>query len=519
MLQKKGITIKFAIIVLAVFTAFSATITNWYISNNSLRNTLIENRLENNYRYAQKVSISTSVLLNDMEQNLRTLAEIIGQQEFSQSDLDHWYAASSQYYNSLFTTDSDGTVQLMSPQVVPNNQNSVQPGTKIKSDLMKQALQEQKPFISNPYLAQTGNLVVLLSYPIFDTAGNYKGVVDGTIYLESESSLNGILNEHEFLNESSVFVVDRKGNIIYHPDVSRINESVADHPLIQSAIQGKSGSSQIINNRGTEYFSGYASVEETGWGIITQTPSSVIEAPLRTMTQKMIVQSLPLLVLIIWIAWIFTNRLTKPINKLAQFSKEATLTKKTPTAHNLEFKSSIYEVRQLCQYIQKHIQLLNKQVHRDGLTGLYNRRSFDLQIEELVHQKIPFSLIMLDIDNFKKVNDKYGHLVGDDVLRFLALTMKDMSREEDLCYRYGGEEFTILLTEKNRQEAFTLAERLRTKIAETPSPTGQPITISLGISTYQEENHKPEEVIKKADTALYQSKNEGRNQTTVYKEA
>lgn len=516
MLPKKGIKVKFVMSILVLVIAFSVTATNWYISSKTLRDNLIENRQENNYRYAQKIAISTSDLLDDIQQNLSTLANKIGQHEFSQSDLDNWYDASNQYYNSLFTTDSNGIVQLMTPSVVPNNKSSVRPGTKITTDLMKKNLKEQKPFISDPYLAQTGNLMILASHPVFDKAGQFNGVVIGTMYLESDSSLNSLLSQHEFLNESSVFVVDRTGRIIYHPDSSRVNESVADNSLIQRVMQGKNGFSQIINSRGIEYSSGYVYEEETGWGIIAQTPSSVIEVPLQSLTQKVIFQSLPLLMIIILLAWLVTNRLTKPINQLAQFSKEATLTKNIASIHNLKIKTHLYEVRELCEYIQKHIQLLNKQVQVDGLTGLYNRRSFDLQIEELVNEKVPFSMVMLDIDYFKKVNDQYGHLVGDDVLRFLALTIQDISREEDLCYRYGGEEFVILLIDKDVDEAYTLAERLRIKIAETPSPTGQPITISLGLSTYQDENQLPQDVINEADTALYQSKNEGRNRTTIY---
>lgn len=516
MLPEKGIKLKLVISVLVVIIVCSVTVTNWYLSTNALKNSLIENRQEANFRYAQKISISTSDLLDNIQNNLSTLADKLGQEEFSQSDLDNWHAATSQYYNSLFTTDANGVVQLMTPQAVPNNKSSVKPGTKITTDLMNKALKEQKPFISDPYLAQTENLMILVSHPIFDKAGQYKGVVDGTIYLERESSLKKLLSQHEFLNESSVFIVDRTGKIIYHPDSSRISESVADQPIIQNVIQGKGGVSQVTNSRGTEYLSGYVFLEETGWGIIVQTPSSVIEGPLRSLTQKMIVQSLPLLILIILLAWLFTNRLTKPINQLAQFSKEATLSKKEASIYNLKINSYLYEVRQLFQYFQKHIQLLNNQIQLDGLTGLKNRRSFDLQMENLANGKVPFSLIMLDIDFFKKVNDQYGHLVGDDVLRYLALTMQDMSRKEDLCYRYGGEEFTIILTNKDIKEAYTLAERLRTKIAETPSPTGKPITISLGISTYQKGDLLPEEVIKKADTALYQSKNEGRNRTTIY---
>lgn len=174
----------------------------------------------------------------------------------------------------------------MTPPSVQNNKGGVKPGVQITSDLMKQALKDQKPFISEPYIAQTGNLVILISYPIFDQNRTYKGVVDGTIYLESESSLNTLLKEHEFIDESSVFVVDHSGRIIYHPDSSRIYESVADHPLVQDVLQGKSGSAEIINNRGNEYFSGYAYVEQTGWGIIAQTPTDVIENPLHKLTKK-----------------------------------------------------------------------------------------------------------------------------------------------------------------------------------------------------------------------------------------
>lgn len=518
MLIKKGVKLKFAISLLVVFTACSTTIIIWYLSIQALKNSLTENHLENNYQYAHKVSISTSDLLFNMQQNLSALAKIIGDGEFNQSDLDDWRSGNIGYYNSLFTTDANGVVQLMSPQAVPNNQGGVKPGTKIKSDLMVQALKNKKPFISSPYLAQTGNLVVLISYPVFDRMGNYKGVVDGTIYLESDNSLKKLLYQHEFLDESSVFVVDQTGQIIYHPDPSRIKESIADHPLVQKVIQGKNGSAQIINNKGVEYFAGYAYVEQTGWGIIAQTPTSILEEPLRNLTKKIILQALPLLFLILLIAWLFTNNLSKPINRLARLSEEATISKKIAhSIHRIEIKSSIYEVRQLCHHIQNHFQLLNKQIQQDGMTGLGNRRSFDLEIEGLVRNKIPFSLIMIDIDRFKNVNDVYGHLVGDDVLRFLASVMLDISREEDLCYRYGGEEFAILLKHKDVEDAFALAERLRIVIAETPSPTGTPINISLGVSSSQDSDKFPEMVIKRADSALYQSKNNGRNQTTIYK--
>ena len=123
---------------------------------------------------------------------------------------------------------------------------------------------------------------------------------------------------------------------------------------------------------------------------------------------------------------------------------------------------------------------------------------------------------MLDIDFFKKVNDTFGHLKGDDVLIYLARTMKELSREGDLCFRYGGEEFAIIVPYGDAETATVIAERLRMKLESTPCPTGDAITVSLGISVYPEHGQDSKEIISAADKALYRSKSKGRNKTTVY---
>lgn len=358
--------------------------------------------------------------------------------------------------------------------------------------------------------------MILISSPVFDTNNQYQGTVNGTIYLKDQNTLQNTLNQHEFLYGSSVFVVDQTGTIVFHPDTERINESIAEHPLIQQVLQGKSSADQIINRLGEEYFSGYAYMEHTGWGVITQTPTSVIDEPLRNLTNQIIVQSVPILVIILVLAWLVTKHVTKPINSLAKFSQEAVLSQKSAQSiQQIDVHTYIYEIRQLCQHILRHFHLLNTQAQKDGLTGLANRRVFDYDIQALVEQKIPFTLIMIDIDRFKSVNDLHGHLVGDDVIRFIATTMREVSRERDNCYRYGGEEFAILLANQDVDAAFALAERLRTKIANTPSPTGYVVTISLGITALHEEDQRPEDIIQRADNALYLSKKNGRNQSAI----
>ena len=156
----------------------------------------------------------------------------------------------------------------------------------------------------------------------------------------------------------------------------------------------------------------------------------------------------------------------------------------------------------------------------DKLTGIYNRRMLDefLQIEIDVAQrhKRSLSLIIIDIDYFKSVNDDYGHLVGDEVLKDIAVTISKSLRSSDVFGRYGGEEFLIICTQTDEKNAFNLAEKLR-KIIENHNfnHIGKK-TISLGISTF-EENDTIELLFKKADEALYCAKNEGRNKTVNYR--
>ena len=131
-----------------------------------------------------------------------------------------------------------------------------------------------------------------------------------------------ILYDPQIVNGSTVFVVDQSGRIIYHPNPNRINELIADHPIVQQLMQGKSGASQIINRMGTEYFSGYASIEETGWGVIVQTPTSIMEKPLCELTNKLVMQALPLLLIILCAVWLIASNLSKPLNQLARISEE-----------------------------------------------------------------------------------------------------------------------------------------------------------------------------------------------------
>jgi two-component system cell cycle response regulator len=153
----------------------------------------------------------------------------------------------------------------------------------------------------------------------------------------------------------------------------------------------------------------------------------------------------------------------------------------------------------------------------DGLTGLWNHRRFQEQLEERFasHQKCekPFSLLFLDVDNFKQYNDMFGHPAGDVVLMEFAQVLTSTLREGESVARYGGEEFAIILPNCNIEGATAAAERFRQAIADRNWPM-RPITASIGVATVWDDKDCGKALIKRADTALYSSKQHGRNRVT-----
>jgi diguanylate cyclase (GGDEF)-like protein/PAS domain S-box-containing protein len=160
---------------------------------------------------------------------------------------------------------------------------------------------------------------------------------------------------------------------------------------------------------------------------------------------------------------------------------------------------------------------------RDGLTGLYNRRYLDETLEREVsrarREGNPLALVMIDIDYFKRVNDTYGHQVGDEALRMLASVLLANIRTEDVACRYGGEEFLMLLPNMPLEAALERAELWRSAVERLAITLGNlPITftVSLGVAAYPEHGKTPDDLTRCADQALYRAKNEGRNQVSVY---
>ena len=170
---------------------------------------------------------------------------------------------------------------------------------------------------------------------------------------------------------------------------------------------------------------------------------------------------------------------------------------------------------------------VQEQARTDALTGLNNRGEFQRQLKEEEERSRrynrPLSLLMFDIDHFKRVNDTHGHQAGDEVLRALAVRLREQIRPVDHAARYGGEEFVVILPETTNEGALALAERLRMAVAGTAVPVAEgrtiSVTISIGVATFSADAGSETALIAAADTALYAAKEGGRNRVSRYEPA
>ncbi len=176
----------------------------------------------------------------------------------------------------------------------------------------------------------------------------------------------------------------------------------------------------------------------------------------------------------------------------------------------------------LVQERTSELEMLNRELQKlattDALTQIANRSSLDIVLKQAIAEceryQRPFCIVMIDIDFFKSINDTYGHLAGDTVLKTLAGLLKSQIRSVDTVGRWGGEEFMIVYREIEGQGTYTLAENIRKSIENHPFAEAERITISMGVAQYRP-GTSAEELLKQADAALYHSKEHGRNRVTL----
>jgi diguanylate cyclase (GGDEF)-like protein len=213
------------------------------------------------------------------------------------------------------------------------------------------------------------------------------------------------------------------------------------------------------------------------------------------------------------------SRVCIPLVSFGQTLGVLVLDSARPGSFSVSDIQSLESVADICATaIQNahYVERVKRLAYLDGLTGIFNRRYFELRIEEELERARRFNsgmaVIMVDIDQFKRLNDEFGHLLGDEVLRQVSSIFSQQLRKIDVVCRYGGEEFAVLLSQTSQQHAMGVAEKLRRMVDSWQFPgVPRPVTISAGVATCPDHGSTREQLVKAADAGLYAAKQAGRN--------
>ena len=505
------------ILSLAVMSAFVTLANSFYASYSVQRQLLIDNTLEENRVYAAKLAASTEQFLKSMQKQL-AYSSVIAASHFDDPKILQAETARLKYqtdsFNSVVITNMKGKILATSPdslQLIGHTVNT--PGA-------LEALKMRRPMISKPYISLAKNLVIVISTPVVSEQGEYLGYIGGTIYLRQKSILNELLGEHYYRDGSYIAVLDNERRILYHPDANRVGEVVKPRPLTEAPKSSPNGSLMVTNLAGKAMLAGYAVVPSSGWEIVTQRPTDATLKPLEGLMYKVLRHLTPLAIVTLLIVWLFSRLIARPLWLLARSANE--MDKPDVSSNIREIPSWYFESTQLKRALLIGISLLQKKIGKlkfetqtDPMTGLFNRRGLAMTLESVVQLRQQFSAITLDIDHFKAINDSYGHDIGDEVIKSLAEQIRHNARESDILCRVGGEEFLVLLPGTPLAEAGMIAERLRQNVETLMLPGIQPITISLGVAYWNQQQGEPDKALKRADEALYRAKKEGRNRVVI----
>ena len=498
-------------------SAFVTLANSFYASYSVQRQLLIDNTLEENRVYATKLAASTEQFLKSMQKQL-AYSGVIAASHFDDPKILQAETARLKYqtdsFNSVVITNAKGKILATSP-------DSLQlMGQTLNTPGALEALKQRRPMISKPYISLAKNLVIIISTPIINAQGEYLGYIGGTIYLRQKSVLNELLGEHYYRDGSYIAVLDNERRILYHPDASRIGEVVKPRPLTEAVKRNANGSLMVTNLAGQAMLAGFAVVPSSGWEIVTQRPTDSTLKPLEGLMFKVLRHLTPLALVTLLVVWLFSRLISRPLWLLARSANE--MDKPDVSTNIREIPSWYFESTQLKRALLIGINLLQKKIGKlkfetqtDPMTGLFNRRGLAMTLETVVQLRQQFAAITLDIDHFKSINDSYGHDIGDEVIKSLAEQIRHNARESDILCRVGGEEFLVLLPGTQLGEAEMIAERLRENVETLVLPGIRPITISLGVAYWNQQQGEPEKALKRADEALYQAKKEGRNRVVV----
>ncbi|MZP31381.1 diguanylate cyclase [Heliobacterium undosum] len=426
----------------------------------------------------------------------------------------------------------------------------------------KQKNPERRSIWSGLYFDETAKKWMITYMDPVDYDGRHLITPGHDLYLTDlmerlvESSNDGTYN----------FIIRKDGYLVAHPSnpsdaqkwVGQLSLDKIDIPSVKEAyqrireeIKDETAEVRIIQNKTHDSYLAVGMIRGPEWYFVRVLPVAKIRDAAHQEARRVFVEGMTVLFAVLLVVYsVMRYQAEKPLQQLThaaevigsgEYGEVAEGRIPLPVQLNneigllstrfVEMAGSVKDAKEnLERIVEERTQALEKanadlmeMSLLDGLTGIHNRRSFDRSLAHIFSDAKQglgtFSVMMLDIDYFKSYNDTYGHAEGDGALKAIAAAIKGTIREEDRCFRYGGEEFVVIFNDANATAAEGIAERIiqsvhRLGIAHSESPYGI-ITVSGGIAEYDDAYAKPEEIVKAADQKLYIAKNKGRNRIAL----
>lgn len=345
-----------------------------------------------------------------------------------------------------------------------------------------------------------------------------------------------------------ILVFDRDGELIYAPPSSR--------QALQKAGQRAPASDKTASARaqvthwadGVEALSALALLparsgeSDLGWQVVARQPVAQAYARSASLVSRALLAGLVVAAFAAMLSWVLARRLGDDLRTLARAARSV---RKGNPGKQIPLVGSSLEVQELSsalshmtismlqaneemeaqvrlrtQQLEDANRELDRQAHTDALTGLLNRRGFDVQLDFALalalRNERPLSVVTLDIDHFKRINDRFGHAVGDAVLQRMALLLEEHLRACDVVARVGGEEFVVLLPDTSSAGATVVAEAMVAAAAATEQQEVGTVTLSAGVTSLRRQETRTQ-LLARSDAALYEAKKSGRNRVCVAK--
>lgn len=511
--RKKGLTLQLMVSILVILSSLTTLAAGMLIAYGNEKKSLTRITLEMNKINSDRIADSVDGLFHTMKTSLaETSRYLMRKQGTDAAEILSLFLLNHPDFNSISLVDENGVLVHTSSSV------SEWTGQRVESAGVTQALKEKRPLVSEPYMSVNNNLIVMVSEPLFDEKGTYRGFLGASIRLQEQNLLSKMITGvPSGGSRSYVFVVSSSGYILYHPDRSRIGEDGSENVAVQDLMSGKSGSKRLINTRGIDMLASYTALKGINWGVVSQTPADAVLSDSKKQVMGIALYTIPIMFAIIVVIYYLIGKVSEPLVKLARYASQLSYRTAAdepfPRIHDWNYEANkLYGAMAIAvNHVRHEYDSLLLEAHTDPLTGLFNRRVMDHYIKVWLEGDVPFCLLILDLDHFKQVNDTYGHDMGDEVLKAVAQTIKANTRREHVCCRFGGEEFVILMPGTTRKEAVGYAETIRLCMEQSPSPTGRPVTVSVGVSAYPDSANDAEILFRLADEALYNAKRAGRN--------